>query len=208
MKNLMYYKLALEQMNIVYSGDINILAETIQTMFRSCFKTKDEIGPITDDLVELGLLTNVHEMYSCSLLGDELVETAAGLFVQAEKPNLLEKKCGNKKRVIDDEMNGHKDYLLECMKDVIPVKGITIDRTNYVIRLEKTTKGIKCIDVRNCGDLRIGIRKTTVHTINHFTSYGFTYLHGAGQTYFDLLRSKENIEKLVKAVLAYFDKGV
>ncbi|AZU98606.1 activator of middle period transcription [Acinetobacter phage vB_AbaM_PhT2] len=204
MDKLFYMAQAAKQLNLDKTpGDqaLNCLLKLYGTQYHS----KDEIGEHLDELIEFNLVDESNEMYIISIFGDELVENAMKLFVEAERPDLLVKRTGSNKREITEDMESCRDHAVEYIKGKIEIKDVSVSRSNIFLFFEKRCKGIGCIEIKNKPEIRVCIRKPSQETIDLFASIGMSYRSTPAQTYFDMPRTIENIEILIDTIVNYFN---
>ncbi|EQA7786865.1 hypothetical protein ACX818_001459 [Acinetobacter baumannii] len=204
MDKLFYIKQAAANLNIGNLPDdqgLNILLK----MYGTQYHNKDELGDHLDSLLESNLIEESCGMYIISIEGDTLVEAAMNLFVEAERPDLLVKRKGSNKREITNDMESFRDHALKYLEGKLEVKEVVTYRSNFFINFPKRIKGLGGLEIKNRPEIRVCIRKPSKETIEHFASIGMTYRSATNQTYFDMPRCNENIEKLIDAIVEFFN---
>lgn len=204
MSKLQYYTQAQQQLDIEICGNeeaLNVLAK----IHGKPFVSDEDLDGHTEELLKFGFIDECAGMYTISELGETLINLSVELFVKSEKPELLKRKAGGVKREISDEMTAFKDFSLQCVGDRIKIKEVVVYRSNYFINFETKIKGLGGFEIKNKEEIRVCIRKPTAETIEFFASIGMTYRSAKNQTYFDMYRSNENIEKLINAIVKFFE---
>lgn len=203
MSKLTYIKEAMASLNINELPSDQGLS-VLPKLYDKQYFELSEIGEHLESLLEFGLIEKSSNMVTRTLLTDEIMDIASLKFMEAEHPDKLEKRPGANKRVIGEDMKSYKDYAVEYLKGKIEIKEVIEYRSNFFINFDKKIKGLGGLEIKNKPEIRVCIRKPTPETIEHFASIGMTYRSATNQTYFDMKRSEENIEKLIDAIVSFF----
>lgn len=204
MNKIVYYAQAQEKLGIAkmpWSEGLELLEDMYNTQY---VKIDLFDKTILGQLIELKLIETSSNKCTISALGQEFIELAASLYVEAENPVLDSKPRGSAKRKIHPEMIAIKDHALKYLEGKIETKGISEDRSNLFVNFAKRKKGIGCIEIKNKPEIRVSIRKPTPETIKLFESIGMTYRSTPNITYFDMEQTIENTELLIDTIVKYF----
>lgn len=181
-------------LNEVLSKEILRLVNLNKTFF-----ARDEVN-CPDDLI----IEEIMEFSSDKLIftdkADDLMEEALTLFI-AEN-NLVSNTGGTRKAVgVNSAQEEFKDYTLELVSKFFEVKDVIIDRSNYLVRLKKRTKGVRQFECMHKGDFRIFAYQVPENMHRALIKAGMTFKRGASNNaYYDIKCTNENIFKIVNVV--------
>lgn len=155
-------------------------------------------------LSKKGLIEKSGEGYIITGEGQDVLSKAAEIYATENKPELLKKRNTRKARPLTEDMAEHKDLMMSIlgeMEDILPLKELTVYRSNYIAVLEKRTFGIRSLEVNNKGTFRIFGYKISEEHQKHFTDLGMSCRVAAtGNTYLDIARTSDNIEKIIRSI--------
>lgn len=133
----------------------------------------------------------------------DIIQKAADLFAQENAPELLQKRNTRKARGVTPEMHELANFVFENIKDKVEVKEIGENRSNLEVRFAKRVLGIRQIEIRRDGALRI-----FAYNMSETESKLFTSLEndvkikiGGKYTYIDFPNVSKEIITLVTNVL-------
>ncbi|ADJ19566.1 MotA-like activator of middle period transcription [Acinetobacter phage 133] len=173
-------------LNEVLSKEILRLVNLNKTFF-----ARDEVN-CPDDLI----IEEIMEFSSDKLIftdkADDLMEEALTLFI-AEN-NLVSNTGGTRKAVgVNSAQEEFKDYTLERVSKFFEVKDVIIDRSNYLVRLKKRTKGVRQFECMHKGDFRIFAYQVPENMHRALIKAGMTFKRGASNNaYYDIKCTNEN----------------
>lgn len=159
----------------------------------------DELGLdqlVVDKLVELDLLVQSDDVYMTSDCTEDLILTAFEKFSE-DNPRL--KSATRTKRSVTDVMTKSKDYIEELINDHLNIRRSFVDRSNYIIVIEKSKFGLKNIEVRHNNELRIILRKPSKEKLESF-GFALKIKESKDVAYIDFDCSNETIEKVLTVI--------
>lgn len=117
----------------------------------------------------------------------DIVQAAAVLHAEENKPELLTKRKTRSARGVTSEMTEMAELVKSLIEDRIEVKEIAENRSNLEVRLAKRTLGIRQFEVRRDGTLRIFGYNMKDADAKVFTSLGYEtkFKVGGKNTYID-----------------------
>lgn len=155
-------------------------------------------------LIKKGLIEKSGDGLIITGEAQDIISKAAVIYAEENKPELLKKRNTRKARPLTEDMNEHKDLMMKLlgeMEDILPLKELTVYRSNYIAVLEKRTFGIRSLEVNNKGTFRIFGYKISEEHQKHFIDLGMSCRVAAtGNTYLDITRNAENIEKIIRSI--------
>ena len=155
-------------------------------------------------LIKKGLIEKSGDGLIITGEAQDIISKAAVIYAEENKPELLKKRNTRKARPLTEDMNEHKDLMMKLlgeMEDILPLKELTVYRSNYIAVLEKRTFGIRSLEVNNKGTFRIFGYKISEEHQKHFTDLGMSCRVAAtGNTYLDIDRTAENIETIIRSI--------
>lgn len=130
----------------------------------------------------------------------DIVQAAAVLHAEENKPELLTKRKTRSARGVTSEMTEMAELVKSLIEDRIDVKEIAENRSNLEVRLAKRTLGIRQFEVRRDGTLRIFGYNMKDSDAKVFTSLGYEtkFKVGGKNTYIDF----PNVTKDMIAIIA------
>lgn len=209
MSKAVYFEQAAQQLNTTITVDQSAIIMqlckkpfvSIDDLASSIVLPKDKLEEGIEQLIDSELVEDSAGLFSTSPLGDELVDIAAQLYVQENKPELLEAKNKRKPRGVTEDMTKTADWVKEQVETKHEVKDIRIDRSNYHVRLAKRTPcGIRQFEVLNNGMFRVFGYKMTKENIEKFLAIGMTHRIGGNNVYIDIECTEENVLKIVELI--------
>ncbi|WYC18119.1 putative transcriptional regulator [Klebsiella phage vB_KpnM-YP11] len=155
-------------------------------------------------LIKKGLIEKSGDGLIITGEAQDIISKAAVIYAEENKPELLKKRNTRKARPLTEDMNEHKDLMMSIlseMEDILPLKELTVYRSNYIAVLEKRTFGIRSLEVNNKGTFRIFGYKISEDHQKHFIDLGMSCRVAAtGNTYLDIARTAENIETIIRSI--------
>ena len=155
-------------------------------------------------LIKKGLIEKSGDGLIITGEAQDIISKAAVIYAEENKPELLKKRNTRKARPLTEDMNEHKDLMMSIlseMEDILPLKELTVYRSNYIAVLEKRTFGIRSLEVNNKGTFRIFGYKISEEHQKHFTDLGMSCrVTATGNTYLDIARTAENIETIIRSI--------
>ncbi|MGQ3469310.1 hypothetical protein, partial [Xanthomonas campestris] len=97
-------------------------------------------------LIKKGLIEKSGDGLIITGEAQDIISKAAVIYAEENKPELLKKRNTRKARPLTEDMNEHKDLMMKLlgeMEDILPLKELTVYRSNYIAVLEKRTFGIR-----------------------------------------------------------------
>ncbi|WEY10209.1 activator of middle period transcription [Escherichia phage LHE83] len=134
----------------------------------------------------------------------DLVQKAADLFASENAPEMLEKRKTRSSRGVTPEMVTLADEVKALLEDRIEIREIAENRSNLEVRFAKRTNGIRQIEVRRDGMMRIFGYNMTDKEKQVFTSLNLDVKikTGGKNTYIDFQNvSSEVIKTVTNAII-------
>lgn len=146
---------------------------------------------------EMELIEDSYDKCIFTSKADDLFEDALTLFIQENDLKIT--TVGIKKpRALTSEMEDFKDYTLELASQFFEIKDVKVDRSNYLVRLKKRTKGVRQFECMNNGNFRIFAYNIPEHVQRALVRIGMVYKKGAsGNAFFDIKCTTENIKSII-----------
>lgn len=133
----------------------------------------------------------------------DIVQAAAVLHAEENKPEMLEKRKTRSARGVTDTMKELAELVKDSLADKIDIKEIAENRSNLEVRLAKRTLGIRQFEIRRDGTMRIFGYNMKADDIKLFTSLGYDVKTkiGGKNTYIDFPNVTAEIISIVTNVL-------
>lgn len=195
---------------------VNLDYKVLKELYKQSFQTPQMIA----DILEINVLDvisscikmqnsalNLVEISADKFLttpeGDDVIESAAKAWIEAERPELLEVKGSRKKRDITEGMEQFKDFALEYLEGKIEVKNTVVDRSNYLILFSKRISSVGALEIKNKGEVRVVGRKPSDAIVEKLASIGMSYRQTPAQTYFDIACNEDSIVAIIDALIEH-----
>lgn len=149
-----------------------------------------------DELVDVGLLELSGDMYVTSDTTEDLLLSAFDKFLI---DNPVTKSHTRTKRGTTDQMTESKDFVEEFVSDFLTVKRSFIDRSSYIIVIEKSQYRIKNIEIRHGNIFRLILRRPSKDVLDLF-NYASRIKETKDVAYIDFDCSQETIEKVLTQI--------
>lgn len=183
------------------TGLSEVLAKEVLRLVKldKAFFARDEVN-YPDALI----IKEIMEFSSDKLIftekADDWMEEALSLFITENQ--LVSNTGGTRKAVgVSSAQEEFKDYTLELVSKFFEVKDVIIDRSNYLVRLKKRTKGVRQFECMHKGDFRIFAYQVPENMHRALIKAGMTFKRGASNNaYYDIKCTNENIFKIVNVV--------
>ena len=158
----------------------------------------DELELSIDDidaLVKSNLLELSEDIYVTSDETEDLILSAFEKF-SSDSPV---RSATRTKRVISESMTKHKEFIEEYVKDFLSIKRSFVDRSSYIIVIEKSKYSIKNIEVRHNNQFRLILRRPSKEVLDSF-SYASRIKETKDVSYIDFDCSQETIVKVLSQI--------
>lgn len=182
--------------NYITSAELrDALAETINAS-----SVNSNIGV----LIKKGLIEKSVDGLIVTDEGMDIVNKAADIYASEEKPELTKVRKTRSARGVTSEMTTMADEVKLAMEEAsFEVKEIAENRSNLEVRLTKRTKGVRQIEVRRDGKVRIFGYNMEESLVKAFETAGFATKIGGKNVYIDTTSTATLVEvKTMLKVLA------
>lgn len=133
--------------NYITSAEIrDLLSETMNAS-----SVNSNIGV----LLKKGLIEKSEDGLIATGEAMDIIQAAAVLHAEENKPELLQKRKTRSARGVTEEMSKMAEEVKTLLEARVDVKGIIENRSNLEVQLVKRTNGVRQIEIRRDGSLRI-----------------------------------------------------
>ncbi|BBC78330.1 MotA-like activator of middle period transcription [Escherichia phage EcS1] len=173
--------------NFITSAEIREnLAETINAS-----SVNSNIGV----LIKKGFIEKSADGLMVTEDGMDIINKAADIYAAEEKPELTKVRKTRSARGVTSEMTKMADEVKVAMEAAeFEVKEIAENRSNLEVRLVKRTKGIRQIEVRRDGKVRIFGYNMDEALVKAFSDAGFATKIGGKNVYIDTTSTASLVE--------------
>lgn len=186
---------AIVKKNFITSAEVReALAETLNAS-----SVNSNIGV----LIKKGLIEKSGDGLVATGEAMDIIQAAADLFAAENAPEMLTKRKTRSARGVTSEMTELAELVKSSLEDKIDIKEIAENRSNLEVRLAKRVMGIRQIEIRRDGTMRIFGYNMKDADIKVFTDIGYDVKSKVGgkNTYIDFPNVTADIISIVMNVL-------